>query len=68
MELTLPGRVGEFCITPQMLHTISESRLTEFQIELEKIANRDGLAVEIDERIHRGYIIRWWPANEVSPW
>lgn len=68
MDLTLPGRYGEFRITPQMLDSIDAYRLEKFQVELEKIAEREGLAVEIDERIHRGYIIRWWPADEPSSW
>lgn len=66
--LGLPGRYGEHQVTPKQLHEISEERLEEFQIELEKIARRDGLAVEIDNKVGRGAIVRWWPADEPYPW
>ena len=68
MELSLHGRVGEHRITRQQLASISEERLELFQQELANIAERDGLAVEITEQMGRGYLVRWWPANEVSPW
>lgn len=68
MILTLAGLYGEHRITPKQLHEISAERLEEFQVQLEIIAKRDGLAVEIVEQIGRGYIVRWWPANEAYPW
>lgn len=68
MELSLAGRYGEHRITVRQLNEISAERLEQFHIELEKIAIRDGLAVEIDDKVGRGAIVRWWPADEPYPW
>lgn len=68
MDLMLPGRVGERLITRQELHAISDENMFKFEQELAKIAERDGLAVTIEEKWGRGYMVQWAPVNEPWPW
>lgn len=68
MELQLPGQYGERLITTQQILEISTNDMRRFQEELEKIAVRDRLAVTIEKKVGRGYMVQWAPVDEPWPW